>query len=928
MGEEGSFYSVGGTLGATAASYIARHSDETLYQTLKGGEYCYVLTSRQMGKSSLMSRTRQRLAQDGILSLTLDLGRIGKDANSITPERWYNGLFTLLGNQRRLYEELEPFLKNHQELTLLQRWTEALRHVVLAKFPQQPLVIFIDEIDVTQSLPFPMDDFFAGIRECYNRRAEDTEFQRLTFCLLGVVSPCDLIKDARVTPFNIGKNIYLSDFNAQEILSLAQGLPCEPALASRLIQRVYYWSGGHPYLTQCFCRELAENPELFTEKGVDKLCYSLFLESRSKESDHNLGAVSNHLLGNRDLRADILSLYQKILKNQKVLDDNANPLINKLLLSGLVKIEQHCLKVRNRIYAQAFNLQWIDSNMPDTEKRRQESARQLGFWQATAIATTAVMLLGSWVFWYWDSYIGIFVAMMLVLVGGGVWYWDSYIREVTTYWNTYVTRFGIPHGVGQLKKSQLEGRSVTYRFLQKGRKKSAWKVQAIGADFQFTTSHNISTYFNYASRHVESTQKEVEWEFILDTNGRIVYEKAFDRDRKMLWGLVYSPPLTGYAINAHYVGEDGYPRPQFNTNAEFVEITYSTDGYEIAIRYFDRKHQPQARSDGVHLIGYKVNIDGFTVETTYLNVESQPTFNEHGTHRLFCERDTKGNITGGAYFGISGEPIVGGDGYIHKWTYQHDQYGNEIKCAHFGISGEPVLCSEGVHLWTIQYNTQGKPIEYAYFGVKGEPVFLVHNGKHKCTAQYDNRNNIIGRSHSGRKGELGSFYRNGMHKWINKYDAYGNIIECARFGSDKEPILYKDGIHKWIAQYNNQGKQIECIHLGLESEPIIDKYGIHKWTTSYDNQGNAIERSYFDTQGQTIRTQLTVISVNDNSSLEVNDILLSYDNQILTNNVIYRNLKAKTTTPAKKLQILRAGKPLSLLIKLKELDVELEDIAC
>ena len=56
----------------------------------------------------------------------------------------------------------------------------ALRTVVLARCPG-PVVIFVDEIDAVRSLPFFTDEFFAAIRECYNRRSEEPELSRLTF---------------------------------------------------------------------------------------------------------------------------------------------------------------------------------------------------------------------------------------------------------------------------------------------------------------------------------------------------------------------------------------------------------------------------------------------------------------------------------------------------------------------------------------------------------------------------------------------------------------------------------------------------------------------------------------------------------------------------------------------------------------------------
>ena len=107
-----------------------------------------------------------------------------------------------------------------------------MREVVLPRYPGR-VVVFIDEIDAVRSLPFSTDEFFAAIRECYNRRTEDPELERLTFCLLGVAAPSDLIRDTRTTPFNIGQRIELHDFTEAEARVLALG----SAGASRKGQR-------------------------------------------------------------------------------------------------------------------------------------------------------------------------------------------------------------------------------------------------------------------------------------------------------------------------------------------------------------------------------------------------------------------------------------------------------------------------------------------------------------------------------------------------------------------------------------------------------------------------------------------------------------------------------------------------------------------
>jgi hypothetical protein len=386
-----SFYVIGGTLQRNALSYVPRQADEDLYNSLIEGKFCYVLTSRQMGKSSLMVRAAARLREEGAAVAVLDLTAIGQN---LTAEQWYDGLLSRIGQQLDLEDELEDFWLDHERLGAMQRWMRAMREIVLVRYTGR-IIVFVDEIDAVRSLPFSTDEFFAGIREFYNRRTEDTELARLTFCLLGVATPSDLIRDTRTTPFNIGQRIELSDFNEREAIPLAEGLGRGAQHGEALLKRVLYWTGGHPYLTQRLCQAVAEDASVASPDGVDKHCEELYLSTRARERDDNLLFVRERILRNEGDRAGLLDLYGKVREGKRIGDDDTNPLLGILRLSGIIRIDGGRLRVRNRIYEHVFDRNWIIANMPDAELRRQRAAFRKGALRAGAVAAIILAVMAG-----------------------------------------------------------------------------------------------------------------------------------------------------------------------------------------------------------------------------------------------------------------------------------------------------------------------------------------------------------------------------------------------------------------------------------------------------------------------------------------------------------------------------------------------------
>jgi WD40 repeat protein len=440
------FYVTGGSLPADNLSYVEREADRELYDALQLREFCYVLTARQMGKSSLMVRTAAKLREDGLRVAVLDLTAIGQN---VVAEQWYYSLLCRLGEHLALEKELDDFWLQRERLGPLRRFMAALEQVVLttetrrqgegaavvsgqssvvsnepstpehldSRTPESPsLVIFIDEIDAVRSLPFPTDEFFAAIRECYNRRSETAALRQLTFCLLGTAAPTDLIRDTRMTPFNIGRRIELADFSQREAGPLAIGLevgelgaPGRSAAAARsLLKRILYWTGGHPYLTQRLCQAVASEtrdprPAMKGERGtslVDGLCGALFLARSAQEKDDNLIFVRERLLRSELDLAALLELYARVRRGKPVAYDATDPLCSVLRLSGIVRVSElpdrsPRLMVRNRIYARVFDTLWVAKRMPDAERRRQRAAYRRGLARATALSGVVVALLGG-----------------------------------------------------------------------------------------------------------------------------------------------------------------------------------------------------------------------------------------------------------------------------------------------------------------------------------------------------------------------------------------------------------------------------------------------------------------------------------------------------------------------------------------------------
>lgn len=352
-------YKFSGSLEIGAPTYLYRNADRELSEGLEAGELCYVFNSRQMGKSSLGWRTKQALEAKGFVCGWVDITAISKKA---TLEQRYSSLIKTIVRTVHLdiddRFDMRSWWDESKDLDAPTRLSNFIEEVLL-KLIDAKIVIFIDEIDDLRNWEeSDRDDFLAQIRSCYNRRGGNAAYRRLTFAMLGVATPYDLIQDRVNSPFNLGREIELTGFKLEETEPLQRGLVGISDNPQKILEEVLNWTGGQPFLTQKLCYLLSKDspiPPGSEAQRVRELVQSKIIQDweRQDEPVHLLRIRDRIMQSPNSYR--LLSLYRD-LREQGQLAARDIPEREQLefRLTGLVVKRGGYLKFYNPIYEQVF----------------------------------------------------------------------------------------------------------------------------------------------------------------------------------------------------------------------------------------------------------------------------------------------------------------------------------------------------------------------------------------------------------------------------------------------------------------------------------------------------------------------------------------------------------------------------------------------
>ncbi|NEQ49271.1 MAG: TIR domain-containing protein [Leptolyngbya sp. SIO3F4] len=323
-----------GTMDTASDFYIERHCDQIALNVIQQqGVTMTIKGPRQMGKSSLLNRVMEAATEAGKQVAFLDFQLFDRAALQDADE-FYQQFCFWLTDELDMDDEVEAYWKKN--LGNPQRCTRYVGKHILKNL-EQPLVLAMDEVERIFDTPF-RNDFFSMLRSWHNQRATKKIWKQLDLTFVTSTEPYQLIADLNQSPFNVGENLRLQDFDAQQVhlLNERHGSPLSAVEEQRLMKLV----NGHPYLVRKALYLVASNrmtaQELFTqardEGGPfgDHLKYHLF-----------------RMYGNKEL----VKAFLRILKDQSC-DDEV--MYFRLHGAGLVSRDGHSVFPRCQLYADYF----------------------------------------------------------------------------------------------------------------------------------------------------------------------------------------------------------------------------------------------------------------------------------------------------------------------------------------------------------------------------------------------------------------------------------------------------------------------------------------------------------------------------------------------------------------------------------------------
>jgi len=326
-------------LSLTDKRYIEREADDILMNMTPRGQIrtFTIRGAKQMGKTSLLIRVANRLKQQfkaKVIHFSLEI--VGHEHLS-SLERFLYQLALSIADSLEIDTAKVRGEWKDRLLSPLLRMEFVLKKHVLPEL-QTPIVLALDNVDLL--LPFDFcSDFFGMLRTWNDKGASaDNLWEKLIQILVISTEPALLIKDPYQSPFNVGLEIHLDDFDEQQVgqLNSRYGSP----LAEKDIPKVISMLNGHPYLVNIAFYTMLNRgitwselePTMVTDQGPYRVHLRYLRNLLEKDSD-------------------LKTAFREIVHSKQCSDEHAQ---FRLLKAGLIKRTEAYYTCRCNLYHQYF----------------------------------------------------------------------------------------------------------------------------------------------------------------------------------------------------------------------------------------------------------------------------------------------------------------------------------------------------------------------------------------------------------------------------------------------------------------------------------------------------------------------------------------------------------------------------------------------
>ncbi len=327
----------GGQLNLSSSFYIERHPIEfQAYEEInKPGSLIRIKAPKQMGKTSLMARLLYHAQQQGcrtvVVNFELTDNEVFTDLN-----QFLRRFCAMVADDLQLPIQLNQYWD--EELGSKNNCTNYFGRYLLPKLGQ-PLVLGLDAVDRIFGHEKIADDFF-GLLRAWHEKSKQIEIWKNLRLVIVHGTEVYLPLDINQSPFNVGLDAKLPEFNQAQVKELAKRYGFE--LTERDIQQLMEMLGGHPHLLRV----------AFYKMAREKMSLKQILEDAPKDT----GIYGDYLrlhLWNLEKYPELAQAVRQVLDADQMIELKSK-LAFDLNSMGLVHLHGNKVEIRKKLYREYF----------------------------------------------------------------------------------------------------------------------------------------------------------------------------------------------------------------------------------------------------------------------------------------------------------------------------------------------------------------------------------------------------------------------------------------------------------------------------------------------------------------------------------------------------------------------------------------------